>query len=62
MDRRGGFGPWLAALAVLVAAGGLVPYGMLAGHRGWFTALFWGGFGLAVILLIALGVRGWRDR
>ena len=59
--KRRGFGPWLTALAVLVVAGGFVPYGLLAGHQGWFTALFWGGFGLAVIVLIALGVKSWRD-
>jgi len=62
MDRRGGFGAWLAALAVLVAAGGFVPYGLLAGQRGWFTGLFWLGFGAAVIVLVGAGVRGWRER
>mgnify|MGYP007002580509 FL=1 len=62
MDRRGGFGAWLAALVVLVILGGAVPYGLMAGHRGWFTALFWTGFGLAVVALIATGVKGWRDR
>lgn len=62
MQRHGGFGPWLTALAVLVVAGGLVPYGLLAGNRGWVTALFWGAFGLAVIVLIGVGIKGWRDR
>ncbi|MCA2012835.1 hypothetical protein [Pararhodobacter sp. CCB-MM2] len=62
MDRRGGFGPWLAVLAVLVVLGGAVPYGVLAGHEGWFTTLFWLAFGVAVIVVIAAGVKGWRDR
>ncbi|WP_370206473.1 hypothetical protein [Pararhodobacter marinus] len=62
MSTRRGFGPWLAALVVLVVLGGGVPYGLLADQRGWFTALFWTGFGLAVVVLIALGLRGWRDR
>ena len=62
MNASRKFGPWLAALAILVFAGGYVPYGLLAGHRGWFITLFWCGFGLAVVLLIALGVKGWKDK
>lgn len=62
MEKRRGFGIWLAVVVVLVFAGGFVPYGLLADHRGWFTALFWGLFGLAVIVVIATGVNGWRDR
>lgn len=62
MARRGGFGPWLGAVTVLVFLGGFVPYGLLAGHRGWFVAGFWLLFGLAVVVVIAAGVRGWRDR
>lgn len=61
MNTGRNFGPWLAALAILIVAGGFVPYGLLAGHRGWFTTLFWGGFGLAVVVLIAAGVKGWKD-
>ncbi|MFN4100679.1 MAG: hypothetical protein ACK4GT_12965 [Pararhodobacter sp.] len=62
MDRRSGFAPWLAALVVLVFLGTAVPYGLLAGQVNWLTALFWSGFGLAVVVLIAVGIHGWRDR
>ncbi len=62
MEPRGRFGPWLAVLALVVVAGGVVPGGLLAGHRGWFTALFGGAFGLAVIVVIVAGVRSWRGR
>lgn len=62
MNRRAGFGPWLAVVVVLVFAGGFVPYGLLADHQGWFTALFWALFGVAVIVVIVAGARGWRDR
>ncbi|PTW99534.1 MULTISPECIES: hypothetical protein [Pararhodobacter] len=62
MTGRSGFAAWLGALAVLVFLGAAVPYGPLAGSIGWSIALFWGGFGLAVIVLIALGAAGWRDR
>ena len=61
MAKRGGFGLWLGALALLVLAGVAVPYGVLAGGQGWAVAGFWGAFGLAVSVLIALGIRGWRD-
>ena len=62
MERRGGFGVWVAALAVLVILGGAVPYGLLAGQESWSVALFWGGFGLAVVALITVAILGWRDR
>ncbi|MCW1404254.1 hypothetical protein OKA06_18815 [Novosphingobium sp. MW5] len=62
MNTGRNFGPWLAALAILVVAGGFVPYGLLAGHRGWFTTLFWGGFGLAVVVLIASGCQRLEGR
>ncbi|MCB1406591.1 MAG: hypothetical protein KDK01_10110 [Rhodobacteraceae bacterium] len=62
MSKRGGFGPWLAVVAVLVFAGGFVPYGLLADQRGWFTAAFWALFGVAVIVVIVTGAKGWRDR
>ncbi|MCB1395551.1 MAG: hypothetical protein H6898_05170 [Rhodobacter sp.] len=62
MARRDRFGAWLVAVLVLVVAGGFVPYGLLADHRGWFTAGFWILFGVTVIVVIAAGVRGWRAR
>jgi hypothetical protein len=62
MTGRSGFAAWLVALAALVLAGAAVPYGLLAGGATWATALFWLGFGLAVIVLIAIGAAGWRDR
>jgi hypothetical protein len=55
-------GAWLAAVAVLVVAGGAVPYGLLAGpDAGLSVALFWGGFGIAVIVLIAAATLRWKD-
>jgi hypothetical protein len=62
MAKRGGFGPWIAAVVVLVLAGVAVPYGVLAGQQTWLTAGFWLAFGVAVIVMIAVGVAGWRDR
>jgi len=54
--------PWLVAMAVLVVAGGAVPYGVLAGpDAGLSVALFWGVFGLAVIALIAAATSRWKD-
>jgi hypothetical protein len=60
--QRSGFGLWLGALCALVALGVAVPYGVLAGQPGWGVAVFWGLFGVAVIAVIAAGVRGWRVR
>lgn len=59
---RGGFRGWLAATAALVVAGVAVPYGVIGGgEQGLGVALFWLGFGLAVVALILVGLRGWRD-
>ncbi|PQO22695.1 hypothetical protein C2I36_11645 [Rhodobacteraceae bacterium WD3A24] len=54
---------WLAAVALLVLAGFIVPYGILGGSGapGLTLALFWLIFGLAVVVVIALGVARWRD-
>lgn len=62
MDRRKGGGLWLLAVAVLVLAGVVVPYGVLAGSdlAGW-TFAFWTAFGVAVAVLIGVAVAGWRD-
>ena len=62
MARRGGLGLWATLVAALVVLGGFVPYGLLAGHRGWFVAGFWVLFGVAVAVVITAGLRGWRDR
>ncbi|MBK1635128.1 hypothetical protein [Rhodovulum adriaticum] len=52
---------WIVAMAVLILAGIAVPYGALAGAApGFAVLLFWAGFGLAVIALIALAVLRWR--
>lgn len=61
MAQGRGFGAWLAAVAVLVLAGVAVPYGLLAGREDWSVGLFWLGFGLAVVVLIALGLRNWGN-
>lgn len=56
-----GFRTWLAAAAVLVLAGIVVPYGLLGGGTpSPDIFVFWCGFGLAVVALIALGVARWR--
>lgn len=59
-DHRQG---WLWALVVLLVtlSGIVVPYGLLSGSgQPLAVPLFWLGFGLVVILLIALGVARWR--
>ena len=61
MDRGRAFGIWLVSMAGLVAAGVIVPYGLLAGRADWAVPLVWLGFGLAVAALIALAIRRWRD-
>ncbi len=56
-----GFRLWLAAAGLLIAAGVGLPYGVLGGGApGYGVALFWCGFGLAVVALIAVGVARWR--
>ncbi|WP_273524111.1 hypothetical protein [Rhodosalinus sediminis] len=59
-----GFRIWLAATALAIAAAVAVPYGLLGGSPGeeapLAVFLFWCGFGLAVIALIAAGVARWR--
>ena len=54
------FQMWLAATAVAIAAGIVVPYFVLSGSPPHWTFLFWFGFGLAVIALVVVGVSGWR--
>ncbi|MBD3765428.1 MAG: hypothetical protein IE927_12070 [Rhodobacterales bacterium] len=52
---------WLGLMAVLILAGGAVPYGLLAGAGPSLAVpLFWAGFGLAVIALIAAALARWR--
>jgi hypothetical protein len=60
--RRPGRGLWLAATAVAVLAGVVVPYGVLGGGApGLAVAGFWMLFGLVVVGLILAGMAGWRD-
>ena len=55
------FARWLAAAAVLILAGIVVPYGILSGPpEGLGLSAFWLVFGVAVIALILWGVAGWR--
>lgn len=49
---------WLGAMALTILAGIAIPYGPLAGSQA--VPLFWGAFGLAVIVLITLAVARWR--
>jgi uncharacterized membrane protein YhaH (DUF805 family) len=61
MDRGRAFGFWLVSMAVLVAAGVIVPYGLLAGRAGWAVSVVWLAFGIAVAVLVAVAIRRWRD-
>ena len=53
---------WLGLVAALVLAGVAVPYGLLAGpDAGLAVALFWLGFGLAVVVLVAAATARWKE-
>ena len=53
---------WLVLAAATIAAGVAVPYGILAGGAPSVEIFaFWCIFGLAVVVLIAIGASGWRD-
>jgi len=59
-DRRQGLS-WLLVVLFVTLAGIVVPYGVLSGSGAPLAVpLFWFGFGLVVILLIAVGVARWR--
>lgn len=52
---------WSVATVLVVVLGVAVPYGLLAGAApGLGLVVFWLGFGLAVMLLVAIGVMRWR--
>ena len=52
---------WGLTVLLTIAAGVAVPYGILSGgSAGSGIFLFWCGFGLAVVVLIAAGVTRWR--
>lgn len=52
---------WLVLTAMLIGAGIFVPYGILGGGPAGFDILiFWMLFGLAVVVLIAVGIARWR--
>lgn len=54
---------WVLAMLALVLAGVFIPYGLLGGNEpGFAIAIFWLVFGLAVALMIGLGVARWRDQ
>lgn len=58
--RRQGL-PWVLVVLFVTVAGIVVPYGILSGSgRLLAVPVFWFGFGLVVILLIAVGVARWR--
>lgn len=60
--KRFGRAIWLAAMAITVLAGVVVPYGVLAdSERVMAVPLFWLLFGVVVIGLIVIGVARWRD-
>lgn len=58
---RKGFKIWLALVALTIAIGVGVPYGLLSGVQGWMVPLLWLAFGGAVAALIGWAVSGWRD-
>lgn len=56
-----GFTWWLIVVAVIIAAGIIVPYGILGGGAPSLDILiFWSVFGAAVIGLVVVGVFRWR--
>lgn len=56
-----GFRLWLAVVGLAIAAGVVVPYGVLSGGAPSLDVfLFWCLLGLGVIVLVALGVGRWR--
>lgn len=56
-----GFTWWLIMVGVVIAAGIIVPYGVLGGGAPSLGILiFWCVFGVAVIGLIVVGVARWR--
>ena len=56
-----GFRIWLAAVAVVILAGIVVPYSVLSGGAPSLAIfLFWCVFGATVIGLIAAGVARWK--
>lgn len=60
--QRFGRAIWLAAMAITVLAGVVVPYGLLADSDVIMAVpLFWLLFGVVVIGLIVIGVARWRD-
>ncbi|SER70388.1 hypothetical protein SAMN04490244_102212 [Tranquillimonas rosea] len=57
----GGFQVWLSAVAATILAGIVVPYGLLGGGQpATDIFVFWCVFGLGVIVLIGVGLSGWR--
>lgn len=53
----------LAVLGIVGAlAGGLVPAGWLAEHRGGFALLIWGLIGAAAALVVGAALALWRKR
>lgn len=62
MDGQSGLGRlWVFLVLLVTLAGIVVPYGLLSGSGALLAVpLFWIGFGLVVILLIALAVARWR--
>jgi len=56
-----GFTWWLIVVGVVIAAGIIVPYGVLGGGAPSLDILmFWSAFGAAVIALVVAGVSRWR--
>ncbi|MBW7921244.1 MAG: hypothetical protein H3C51_04000 [Rubellimicrobium sp.] len=52
---------WVLVVLVVTLAGIVVPYGFLSGSGAPLAVpLFWSGFGLVVIALIAVAVARWR--
>ena len=52
---------WIASAGLVIAAGVIVPYGVLGGGTPSLDVfLFWCLFGLAVVVLVVAGLARWR--
>jgi hypothetical protein len=60
MRIPGGWGPWITGAVVVFVAGGFVPAGLLAQHRGWFMGVVWVVYAAAAVAVVAVAVRLWR--
>jgi hypothetical protein len=56
-----GFATWLVLVGMAILAGIAVPYGLLGGSAASLDVFwFWCAFGVAIVVLIVVGVSRWR--